>query len=133
MKLRFTTKNRQLTFEVEGDSPKDLFSELASIQEIFDVHECGACHGPDVQFRVRKSKNQQGKEIEYYELQCRNHQCRARLTFGQNADHKGLFPKRKDGNGNWIENNGWEIYRAGNTQTKPNGGAQQGQSNDPWE
>ena len=133
MKLRFTTKNRQITFEVEGDSPKDLFREIAATQEIFDIHECGACHGADIQFRVRESKNQAGKAVEYFELQCRNHECRARLTFGQNMDQKNLFPRRKDASGNWIENNGWEIYRPAAGAARGNAGTQQGQPNDPWE
>ena len=35
MKLQYTTKNKRITVEVEGDSQRDLFSEIGKVQEVF--------------------------------------------------------------------------------------------------
>lgn len=104
MKARFTTQNGQLQFEMEGESPKALFAQIAGIQEIFDVeHACGMCNSKDIRFRVRKAD-----KFVYYELNCQ--ECRARLDFGQSQDLVSLFPKRKDEDGKWMPNRGWYRY-----------------------
>jgi hypothetical protein len=33
--------------------------------------------------------------------------CGARLSFGVHKKGGGLFPKRKDNEGNWLSDNGW--------------------------
>lgn len=104
MTARYTTRNGQIQFEVEGESAKALFAQIAGIQEIFDVeHACGMCNSKDIRFRVRKAD-----KFIYYELNCQ--ECRARLDFGQSQDLVSLFPKRKDEDGKWMPACGWYRY-----------------------
>ena len=35
MKVTYTTKNNRLTAEIDGDSPRDVFGEIAKFQEVF--------------------------------------------------------------------------------------------------
>ena len=37
--------------------------------------------------------------------------CGAVLGFGQHKKGGTLFPKRKDADGNWLENRGWYKYK----------------------
>ena len=126
MTAKYLTKNKQLTFEIEGTTDTELFSELASIQEVFDAeHKCGVCGGTDIRYLHR---NVQGND--FFELQCitvdaKGYKCLARFQFGQVKVPKGaLFPKRKDKDGNWLPNNGWSRYSASGTATG---------TPDPWE
>jgi hypothetical protein len=50
---------------------------------------------------------------EYYELRCTD--CGAKMAFGANKKGGGLFPRRKDTEGNWLPDNGWQRW---NTKTK---------------
>ena len=36
MKVSYTTNNQRLTVELEADSPKTLWAELAQFQEVFE-------------------------------------------------------------------------------------------------
>ena len=47
--------------------------------------------------------------FDYYSLRCSS--CGAELAFGQRKDG-GLFPRRKDDAGNYLEDNGWRRYKA---------------------
>ena len=38
--------------------------------------------------------------------------CGARLAFGVMKKGGGLFPKRKDADGNWFPDRGWVKYNA---------------------
>ena len=123
MKARYTTKDSSITFEIDGENPKSLFREIAGIQEVFDgQRECGVCHGTEFRYQVRDVDDN-----DFYELVCLNNQCRARFSFGQHKKGGGLFPKRKDADGNWIENGGWVRYvKPGTESRKANGSAQPG-------
>ena len=117
MKAKYLTNNRQLTFEIEGDTQASIFSELAAIQEIFDTeHACGICGCTKLRYVKRTVDGN-----DFYELRCTgvdantNRFCGARFDFGQVKKPLGtLFPKRKDKDGNWIPNRGWYRYNAGN-------------------
>ena len=37
--------------------------------------------------------------------------CGATLAFGQHKKGGTLLPKRKDENGNWLENGGWHKWQ----------------------
>lgn len=95
-----------ITIEVEGDA-KEIFTELAAAQDVFGhlASGCGGCNCPDVFPVVREHEGNT-----YYEVRCGN--CRCRLAFGQRRDGGTLFPRRKDRDGNWIPNNGWEDWKA---------------------
>lgn len=109
MTARYMTTNRQLTFEITGATQQEVFEELAKIQEVFDTEtSCGCCDGTSIKYQHR---NVQGND--FHELVCRNPQCRARFSFGHVKQPKGdLFPKRKNKDGEWLSNRGWEKYNA---------------------
>jgi hypothetical protein len=105
MKAEYTSSNGRLKFAVEGATPKDLFGELAGIQEVFDAESrCGCCQSDDIHYRVRVAQ-----KYEFYELVCMG--CTARFAFGQSKDLKNLFPKRRD-DGKILPNGGWSKYDA---------------------
>jgi hypothetical protein len=104
MKAHYKTSNGRMTFEVEGESPKALFKKIALVQEIFESDtECGCCKSVHIRLRSR-----QVDDFEFFELSCT--ECFARMQFGQNKKGGGLFPKRKDEDGNWLPNHGWSKY-----------------------
>lgn len=110
MKLRYTTANGKVSVEFDGESQKDLFSQIASFQEVFEETKCGKCGSENLQFIVRTVE-----ENDYYELRCKD--CGARLAFGVNKKGGGLFPKRKDKDGKWLPNGGWVKW---NPETNTN-------------
>ena len=89
----------------EGESHKDVFQQLASLQEVFDNRVCGACGSEHVKFVVRTVDDNN-----FYEIQCTEIKCRAKLAFGQHKKNNSLFPKRKDDEGNWLPSSGWTKY-----------------------
>lgn len=109
MKVRYTSSNGQLVFDVEAETAKDLFSQLGSIQDIFEAEtKCGMCASVDIRFSARVVD-----EYEFYELACRS--CRAQFRFGQKKKGGDLFPKRKDDAGNLLPHGGWSIWEPQST------------------
>lgn len=105
--MKFTFKiNDKLSTEIEAGDQRAMFEQLAEIQEIFGINACGKCGCTDIKFIVRVDKEQN----KYYELHCINPKCRARFAFGCNKKGNALFPKRKDKEGNWLPNSGWDVY-----------------------
>jgi len=100
MKCEF--KAGDLTFSVEGDSPKTLMEQLSTAQEVFSQKMCGVCKNPDLRYMVREVDGNN-----FYEVVCQDLKCRAKFQFGQHKKGDTLFPKRKDTEGNYIANNGW--------------------------
>lgn len=100
--------NDKLTFELEGSGQKEVFKELAVIQEIFSEEKCGLCSSANLKFVVR---NIEGND--YYELRCGD--CGGILAFGQHKKGGTLFPKRKDDNGTILPNKGWHKWSKENT------------------
>ena len=88
MKVSYKASDK-LTFELESPGQKELFKDLALIQEIFSEEKCGLCGSTNLRFVVR---NVEGND--YYEVRCAD--CGAILTFGQHKKGGTLFPKRKD-------------------------------------
>ena len=110
MKLQYTTNNGKMTVEVEGNTQKELFKAIAEFQEVFE-HQCTREDktSENLKFRVRKDSD----DNEYYEMVCVDHDPVLRgckLAFGQNKKGGSLFPKKKDKDGNWLNNNGWVKY-----------------------
>jgi len=95
--------NDKLQFELEGNGQKEIFKELALIQEIFSENKCGICSSTNIKFIVRSVEGN-----DYYELRCSD--CGAILAFGQHKKGGTLFPKRKDDNGNYLPHNGWHKW-----------------------
>ena len=97
MKINYTTINQRLTVELEADSQKELWHQLAKFQEIFEETRCGKCDSNDLRFVVRKAVDDKGKEYDYHELRCKK--CWAKLSYGVRENAKDLFPKRKNEDG----------------------------------
>lgn len=95
--------NDRLEFTVEGAGQKEIFKELAVIQEIFGEEKCGLCGKSHLRFVVR---NVEGND--FYELRCI--ECSAILSFGQHKKGGTLFPKRKDDHGDFLPNKGWHKW-----------------------
>ena len=98
MKVRYSVDSKsRIVFELDGATCKDIFREVAEIQEIFEAdRNCGLCGEPDIRYRVRAVDDN-----EFFELVCGN--CQATLPIGQKKDGKGLFPKRKGQHHGWRE------------------------------
>lgn len=102
MKLRYKV-GEKLEFELEGAGQKEIFKELAAIQEIFGEEACGVCGSKNIKFIVRNIENN-----DYFELRCSD--CSAILAFGQHKKGGTLFPKRKDDEGHYLPSKGWHKW-----------------------
>lgn len=94
--------NENLTLELDASSQKELFEDLANLQEVFGEDRCGKCDSTDLRFVVRENDGNK-----FYEVQCRR--CYARLAFGSHKKGETLFPKRKDGD-DYLPDNGWTKW-----------------------
>lgn len=101
----FYKANDKLSFEMEADGQKEIFKELAIIQEIFSEDKCGVCGSNNIKFVVRSVDGN-----DYYELRCNEAKCGSTLSFGQHKKGGTLFPKRKDDDNNYLPNRGWHKY-----------------------
>ena len=108
MKVNYQTSNGRISVEIEGDSQRDIFAEIARFQEVFEETVCGKCGSENLRFVVRNVDDNL-----YYELKCLD--CGAKLAFGVMKKGGRLFPKRKDKEGNWLPNAGWVKW---NPETK---------------
>ena len=102
MKVKYKVSDK-LEFELEGAGQKEVFKELALIQEIFGEEKCGVCGSQNIKFVVR---NVEGND--YYELRCSD--CGSILAFGQHKKGGTLFPKRKEDDGKYLPNRGWHKW-----------------------
>ena len=106
MKAHIKSRTGRLLVEVEAADIKGLFQAISEVAEVIDADEaCGVCNSNAIRHRVREVE-----QYKYYELVCES--CTARLQFGQLRDGGGLFPKRKDPQGNLLDNRGWARYLA---------------------
>ena len=105
MKLNYKVSDK-LQFELEGAGQKEVFKDLAIIQEIFGEKNCGLCGKDSIRFVVRNVEDN-----DYYELRC---DCGGILSFGQHKKGGTLFPKRKDDEGNYMPNKGWHKWQKDN-------------------
>jgi predicted adenine nucleotide alpha hydrolase (AANH) superfamily ATPase len=103
MKAKYKTFNGTIEFEVEGSTEKEIFKQIAKLQEVFKGEYCGCCKKNNVRLQVRTVD-----ENDFYELKCDS--CGAVFSYGQHKKGNSLFPKRKDENGNWLPNNGWHKW-----------------------
>lgn len=106
--MEVTKKVGSLTITFEAETQKEVFKYLSSLEEVFGETKCGKCGSENLRFVVRENDGN-----EYYELRCLD--CGAKLAFGVNKKGGGLFPKRKDAEGNWLPDKGWTKW---NPKTK---------------
>lgn len=102
--MKVTYQLRNCTIEAEGKDVKDCFTELAGAVEVFSQNECRACGSTDV---IPVVRDVQGNT--YYEMKCTG--CHATLGFGQRRADGAMYPRRKDGEGNFIDNFGWKVWQ----------------------
>ncbi len=99
-----------LSIEIEAESQKELFEGIAGLQGVFNNNQCSVCGTERPNFIVRKASSDKGRTFNYYELQCRNNECRAKLHFGVHEEGETLFPKRKNEDGTYHAKQGWKIW-----------------------
>ena len=109
-KLQYTTANGRITVEFEGETQRDLFAAIGNFQDVFEETKCEKCGSENLVFVSREVDGNM-----YYELRCKD--CYAKLAFGSHKVGGGLFPKRKDADGNKLPDNGWVRW---NPETKKN-------------
>lgn len=102
--MRIRVKSAVIDIEVEGEDAKACFEQMASAQEAFGSTICGSCDSPNTVFVSRKN----GK-YQFYEMRCQ--ECFCTLSMSQRTEDGALYPRRKDRDGNRLENNGWVKYR----------------------
>ena len=105
MRVNHRSLNGRIEIVAEGDTQKEVFQQLASLQEVFEETSCGMpnCKSENLRFVVRTVDDNN-----FYELHCLD--CRARFVFGQHKKNGTLFPKRKDDEGKWLANRGWARW-----------------------
>lgn len=128
MKVRYTTPNQRLTFELEVQNGKAAFAAVAAIQELFEEPKCGSCESKNIRCSVRHID-----DYVYYSLVCSD--CNAQLNYGQSKDGKGLFVKRRDSDGNEVGQNGWYHWKGKSNQVNDshNNTGRQRRTDGPYE
>jgi|694.fasta_scaffold79389_2 hypothetical protein len=124
MKLTYTTADKNLTVEIEGNNDKELFRKLSHFQEIFeDVPSAkigdDVFSGGDVRYRIRHVKytDEKGKEKEadYFEKLVVSGKLKGyKKSYGVLDDGTdNLFPKRDVEGENIVKGfNGWHKYNS---------------------
>ena len=111
MKARLKATD-ELWFEVDGETEEELFKQISRVQEVFQHQACGACGSTHVKFVCRLDSS----DNDWIEIVCQS--CRAKLIFGRTKKDQSLFPRRKDVDGNWLDNGGWTKYDPNAPQVK---------------
>jgi len=106
--MKVVYREDKLSAEFNVDTPKELFKQLGDFQEVFGQTNCGKCESNNLRYVVRENDGN-----EYHELRCAD--CGAKLAFGVNKTGGGLFPRRKNADGEWLPDNGWTKW---NPKTK---------------
>lgn len=104
--------------ESEGSDLRDVIADFSRAAEVFSHSQCGHCQSQRVYPSHRKTSD--GK-YDYYSMKCAD--CGAELNFGVRQADNVLYPKRKDSNGNWLQNGGWVKFEKSNSGS---GGGSQG-------
>ena len=108
MKVTYTTTDKRISADIDGNSQKDVFKGISKFQEIFEHENCGACDASNTSYSVRTIDGN-----DYYEKKCLK--CGAALSYGQMKEGGGLFPKRKNSDGSWdTQTNGWHKWQPNN-------------------
>lgn len=112
METFYKTADGKMQFKFQAETMKDVFRVVAEIQKTFEWDRtCGLCGSKDVCFQVRTPSG-----FTYYELACRNPECKAVLTFGQNMDGGFLWPKVTEVNRGWHR---WTPQQQQQQQEQP--------------
>lgn len=114
MELTYVSRDGRFSAKFSGTF-QEVFEQVADFEEVFCDNVCVGPDGAiydDVRYQVRHVDDNK-----YYEKICLSpgEAKYRRLSFGCNKKGGGLFPKRKDDDGNIVGWNGWGKY---NKETK---------------
>ena len=112
MNATYVSLAGRLRLTRECASITDVLTFLEEVETVFAHDACRCCGSKNVTFghAVRQG-------YDFYEARCAD--CSARLQFGQRRDGGGLFPKRKDKQGNVLPDGGWAVWRGGRQNEEP--------------
>ena len=54
MKISYTTASKRITAEFDADTQRELFTQIARFQEVFEETKCGKCGSENLKFVVRR-------------------------------------------------------------------------------
>lgn len=112
MAIKLTTTIGNFTVEVEGETQLEAFDNMAEMAELLSVGvHCGKSGATDT-IPVRRMTG----DFIFREWKCVS--SGATLGMGQKKEG-GLFPRRKDKEGNWLEDNGWQTWAARKKEMQP--------------
>ena len=97
--MKVTYQSGKYNVEVEGGI-KEIFEQLATFDSVFGNAKNKANGSENIGFRCREVDGNK-----YYEMYDRD--TFHTLKFGQTKKDGSLFPRRKDADGNWLDDGGW--------------------------
>lgn len=107
--MKVSLTNGKVTVESsDSDNMKDVFKQLAALQEVFFNTQCQACKSENTRFVVRNVESGK-RNFNFHEIWCLD--CKAKLAFGEHASGEGsLFPKRKTDENEPLGKFGWHKF-----------------------
>lgn len=112
--MKVIQHGEKFTFEVEGETAKEIFDKLVTLNSTFSIPNCEVTYDNqpssdyEPRLRVVTDKKNPKKTYTYREYRC-NVPPFARLAMGENLEGGGLFPKRWNKETQQeIGVNGWE-------------------------
>ena len=108
--MKVTYKTGKYTIEAEG-STTEIFEQLAAFDSVFGNCVNKANGSENIGFRHREVDGNH-----YYEMYDKDEFHV--LKFGKTKKDGSLFPRRKDADGNWLDNGGWNKYDPNAPQVK---------------
>ena len=108
--MKVTYKTGKFTIEAEG-STTEVFEQLAAFDSVFGNCVNKANGSENIGFRHREVDGNH-----YYEMYDKDEFHV--LKFGKTKKDGSLFPRRKDADGNWLDNGGWNKYDPNAPQVK---------------
>ena len=100
--MKVTYRTGKFTVEAEGGTT-EIFEQLATFDSVFGNCKNKANDSENIGFRHREVDGNH-----YYELYDKD--SFHVLKFGKTKKDGSLFPRRKDTDGNWLDNSGWTLY-----------------------
>ena len=108
--MKVTYKAGKFTVEAEGSST-EVFEQLAAFDSVFGNCVNKANGSENIGFRHREVDGNH-----YYEMYDKDEFHV--LKFGKTKKDGSLFPRRKDADGNWLDNGGWNKFDPNAPQVK---------------
>ena len=108
--MKVTYKTGKFTVEAEG-STTEVFEQLAAFDSVFGNCVNKANGSENIGFRHREVDGNH-----YYEMYDKDEFHV--LKFGKTKKDGSLFPRRKDADGNWLDNGGWNKFDPNAPQVK---------------